>query len=129
MSGNFLLDTSVVIELFRRDTAIEKRINQADEIYVSSITLGELYFGARKSEQVAQGVIYVDQFAARTLLLDCDLGTAREFGIIKNQLRAKGRPIPDNDIWIAATALQHDLVLATRDSHFKEVDGLNYEAW
>jgi tRNA(fMet)-specific endonuclease VapC len=129
MAGSFLLDTSVVVDLFRNDTAVEQRTRDAAVIYVTSIALGELYYGARKSRQVAQGVIYVDQFATRNIVLDCDIETARRFGIIKRQLQDKGRPIPDNDIWIAAVALQHGLTLATRDAHFRAVDNLTYEIW
>jgi len=48
---------------------------------------------------------------------------------VKNALLAKGRPIPENDVWIAALARQHDLVLVTRDEHFAEVDGLTLARW
>jgi tRNA(fMet)-specific endonuclease VapC len=49
--------------------------------------------------------------------------------VIKASLRRKGKPIPENDIWIAAIALQHDLIGATRNIHFNEVDGLSTERW
>ncbi|MXZ01781.1 type II toxin-antitoxin system VapC family toxin [Candidatus Poribacteria bacterium] len=49
--------------------------------------------------------------------------------MIKERLRRRGRPIPNNDIWIAAIALQHDLVLVTRDAHFDEVESLQTERW
>jgi tRNA(fMet)-specific endonuclease VapC len=56
--------------------------------------------------------------------MPCDAATAREYGRIKEILRAKGKPIPENDIWIAAMAVQHGLTLATRDQHFGEVPNL-----
>jgi tRNA(fMet)-specific endonuclease VapC len=62
-------------------------------------------------------------------VLVCDVETARHYGRVRNELRRKGRPIPENDIWIAATARQHDLILVTRDPHFDEVEGLPIEAW
>ena len=62
-------------------------------------------------------------------MLACDASTARFYGEIKNRLRAQARPIPENDVWIAAIALQHGLVLATRDEHFAAVDGLACERW
>ena len=62
-------------------------------------------------------------------MLGCDETTAQEYGRIKTALKAKGRPIPDNDIWIAAIAKQYSLVLATRDQHFSEVEGLLTETW
>jgi tRNA(fMet)-specific endonuclease VapC len=48
---------------------------------------------------------------------------------LRNGLRAKGRPIPDNDIWIAALGVQHGLTIATRDSHFRELDGVAILIW
>jgi tRNA(fMet)-specific endonuclease VapC len=54
---------------------------------------------------------------------------ARQYGVIKNALRAKGRPIPENDIWIAAIAMQYHLTLVARDGHFQEVDGLVVGQW
>ncbi len=62
-------------------------------------------------------------------VLNCDAITAQHFGQIKDHLRLKGRLIPDNDVWIAAVAQQYGLPLATRDGHFKEVDGLVLEVW
>ena len=58
-----------------------------------------------------------------------DTNTAREYGEIKSALQAEGRLIPENDIWIAAIAQQHDLTLVTRDEHFKEVKHLKVEVW
>jgi len=49
--------------------------------------------------------------------------------MLKSQLRTSGRPIPENDLWIAACAVQHDLVLVTRDAHFAELQGIVREAW
>ena len=56
-----------------------------------------------------------------------DAATARVYGYARDTLRRKGRPIPDNDVWIAAVALQHDLVSASRDSHFERVEGLRLD--
>jgi tRNA(fMet)-specific endonuclease VapC len=53
----------------------------------------------------------------------------RVYGSVRIALRRKGRPIPDNDTWIAAVALQHGLVLASRDSHFEQVEGLRLDRW
>jgi len=71
----------------------------------------------------------VDQFAAANRVLRCDSTTAQHYGEIKNFLRDKGRPIPENDIWIAATAKQHNLTVASRDNHFDYIDGLSTERW
>jgi len=129
MSGRILLDTNIVIALFGREAVIEQRLAEAEEVFVSSIVLGELYYGAQKSTRVETNVTRVNTFAASNAILGCDTTTAQYYGAIKNQLRAKGQPIPENDIWIAAIAKQHQLTLVTRDGHFRAVDGLTIEQW
>ena len=61
--------------------------------------------------------------------MPCNEETSRRYGEVKDGSRRKGLPIPENDIWISATAFQHDLVLFTRDSHFDHVEGLRSERW
>jgi tRNA(fMet)-specific endonuclease VapC len=104
-------------------------LEQADEVFVPSVALGELYYGARKSGRVAQNLAKIDEFAASSAVLSCAADTAKEYGVIKSGLRAKGRPIPENDIWIAALARQYGLILATRDIHFEVIDKLEREVW
>ncbi len=99
------------------------------EVFVSSTALGELYYGARKSAHATANLARIEQFAAAVEVLSIDALTAQLYGQIRDRLRLKGRPIPENDIWIAATAIQHSLPLATRDDHFKEVDALAIENW
>jgi len=129
MSGKYLLDTNIVIALFAGEPAVTGRLREAEEVFVPSIVLGELYYGARKSRRMEENIARIDEFAAGNVVLSCDVETARQYGEIKNRLRQKGRPIPENDIWIAAMALQNDLTLVARDAHFREVDGLRVEEW
>jgi tRNA(fMet)-specific endonuclease VapC len=129
MSGKFLLDTNIVIAVFAADPAVLSHLAQVAEVYVSSIVLGELYFGAQHSGRMQQNLARIDAYGAGNVVLDCDTDTARQYGLIKKQLRAKGRPIPENDIWIAAIARQWSLTLATRDAHFGEVEKLQIELW
>ena len=129
MTGRDLLDTNIIIALFAQDSAVVEHLDGAEEVFVSSIVLGELYFGARKSGRAKENLARIEEFAVNNVVLGCDTETARYYGGIKNALREKGRPIPENDIWIAAIALQHDLTLITRDAHFGEVDNLKVESW
>jgi tRNA(fMet)-specific endonuclease VapC len=129
VSGSFLLDTNIVIALLAKDPAVHQRLAEATEVFVPSIVLGELYYGARKSSRVESNLQTVDEFAAANRALVCDSTTAQQYGQLKNLLREKGRPIPENDIWIAATAKQHVLTLVSRDKHFDEVEGLSLERW
>jgi tRNA(fMet)-specific endonuclease VapC len=129
MSGRFLLDTNIVIALWANDAPVTHQLGTAGEVFVPIIVLGELYYGARKSAWSAKNIARIDDFAARSGILLCDLTTAQQYGEIKNALRAKGRPIPENDLWIAALALQYGLTLATRDEHFNSIDGLAIVKW
>ncbi|MBI3246014.1 MAG: type II toxin-antitoxin system VapC family toxin [Deltaproteobacteria bacterium] len=129
MSGRVLLDTNMVIALFAKEAVVQQRLAAADEVFVSSIVLGELYYGAQKSSRVDANLARVNTFAAANTILVCDTATAQYYGAVKNHLRATGHPIPENDIWIAATAKQHQLTLVTRDGHFQAVEGLLVEQW
>lgn len=62
-------------------------------------------------------------------MLGCDLETAYRYGEVKNKLRFKGKTLPENDMWIAAIALQYNLTLVTRDAHFREVENLQIVTW
>ena len=129
MSGRYLLDTNIVIALFANESAVTDRLREAEEVFVPSIVLGELYYGACKSGRMEENRLRIDDFAAKNAVLGCGTETARKYGEIKNGLWQKGHPIPENDIWIAAIAIQNDLTLVARDLHFQEVDVLEVEAW
>jgi tRNA(fMet)-specific endonuclease VapC len=99
MSGRFLLDTNIVIALWANDEAVTRQLAVAGEIFIPIIVLGELYYGARKSVWSAKNIARIDEFAARNSVVLCDVTTAQQYGEIKNALRAKGRPIPENDLY------------------------------
>ena len=129
MSGRFLLDTNIVIAIFAEEPAVLERLAAAEEVFVPAVVLGELYYGARKAARSETNIARIDEFAAAAAVLGCDATTAYQYGRIKNDLRAKGRPIPENDIWIAAVAVQHGLSVVSRDDHFAEVKDLPREVW
>lgn len=129
MSGRYLLDTNIVIALFANEAVVQQKLSAATEVFIPSIVLGELYYGAYKSARAASNITRVNEFAASNPVLVCDTETAQHYGQIKEKLRAKGHPIPENDIWIAAVAVQQQLTLISRDGHFDSVDGLLREIW
>ncbi|GIL12636.1 MAG: ribonuclease VapC2 [Chloroflexota bacterium] len=129
MSGNFLLDTNAAIAYLAQNAALLTIIEAADEIFVPSVVLGELFYGAEKSGRSEANRRNVETLAVSGAVLNCDIGTAREYGRIRNLLRTKGRLIPHNDTWIAAIAMQHGLTVLTRDKHFDDVDGLAKQGW
>lgn len=129
MAGdNYLLDTMIVAAYFNREAAIREKLS-GNTVFVSSITIGELYYGAYNSQQIANNVKQIRDFVEIAAVVDCNTTTADFYGQVKRQLKVKGRPIPENDIWIAAIGLQHGLVLVSRDAHFTEVDNLRLEVW
>lgn len=127
-SGDIMLDTNIVIASWKSDASVLTKLHGRTLATCSTI-VGELYFGAYRSNQLTANVQRVANYIAANRMLYCDADTVRTYGQVKQRLLAKGRPIPDNDIWIAAIALQHSLTLITRDHHFSEVEGLIIEAW
>jgi len=127
MSGKYLLDTNIVIALFQGEQPILDKITQFKSVFTPSIVVGELYFGAFKSSKIKENVTRINEFALKSEILNCDQHTAKIYGEIKSGLNSIGKPIPENDIWIAATAMQYNLTLITRDSHFNYVSGLSLE--
>ena len=128
-NGKYLLDTNIVIGMFTGDKAIREKMQNIAKIFLAAPVIGELCYGVRKSSKHTENFSKVNRLTQRFPLFSCDLETARWYGNIKDQLRRKGHPIPDNDIWIAAIAMQHGLILVTRDSHFDEVESLQTERW
>lgn len=129
MIGRCLLDTNAVIALLKAEESIQGLLADSEEIFLSIIVLGELYFGAQRSERSQRNFEEIERFAASCTVLDCNQEIARHYGRIKDELRRRGRPIPENDLWIAATAQQYGLALLTQDGHFDEVEGLARVRW
>ncbi len=123
-----LFDTNIAIALLNKDADIEAQI-MGKVFFLGSIVLGELYYGAQKSARLKENLAKIETIATKNRVLDCTKQTAIEYGLIKQSLETKGKLIPDNDIWIAALAKEHNLTLVTRDDHFNRVDGLLIVKW
>jgi tRNA(fMet)-specific endonuclease VapC len=115
-NGRFLLDTNIIIALLEGDDAVLSHLDKAAEVFIPAIALGELFFGAAKSGRASGNTDKVARFAA---------GRAQ----LKQRLKERGRPLPENDTWIAAAVTCYGLVLVTRDRHFREVDKLAIADW
>jgi tRNA(fMet)-specific endonuclease VapC len=105
MTTSYLLDSSVLVLSFKQDTATQQRLAEAKALYVSTIALGELYYGAEHSVHVKRSLAEVDKLAQTLSVLNADSVTARIYGYVKHEQRSKGLMLPDNDLWIAATAI------------------------
>ena len=101
-------------------------MRRTERILVSPIVIGELIAGFRKGSRERKNREQLERFLrpVRTHLLSITSETSEFYGAILTGLQAKGTPIPTNDIWIAASAMQYGAALATSDGHFSEIDGL-----
>jgi tRNA(fMet)-specific endonuclease VapC len=125
-----LLDTNIIIALFAMEQSIIERVkSQRGILSVPIIVIGELFYGAEQSSKRESNIRKIEEFSQDCLIIDCNFETARYYANIKSQLKSKGKPIPENDIWIAALAQQHQQTLITRDRHFDNIDGLLIEKW
>jgi tRNA(fMet)-specific endonuclease VapC len=128
-TGRFLLDTNVVIALLAGEGSVVSNLSRASEVFLPATVLGELFFGAANSARPTENAAKIERLAASSAIVACDLNVAREFGLVKQRLKQIGGPIPENDIWIAAAAICHSLVLVTRDRHFLQVERLSVTDW
>ena len=97
---------------------------QARTLATSIIVVGELYEGLAGTASEAQKRSSLDELLAGLTVLGIDDDTASVFGRLRAELRVAGQLIADHDLWIAATALRHDLTLISRDAHFERIADL-----
>ena len=128
-SGDVLLDTSVVIPYLKGDIAIGAQVQVSSSLYLPQVALGELYCGAHLSQNPGKHVAKIQTFLAAVAVLSPGVATAEHYGRLRAQLAKTGTPIPENDIWIAALAVQHHLPVVSRDRHFDSVEGLKRVEW
>jgi tRNA(fMet)-specific endonuclease VapC len=130
MNGNdFLVDTNIIIEVLKKNKDFIDKLDQIVTFYVSSIVCGELLTGVYRAENKEKQLQGISLFLESCEVLQLDFATANSYAQIAATLQKKGKPIPTNDIWIAATAKQFDLTVITKDKHFAEVEELKVVFW
>ena len=128
----YLLDTNIVIYTMKnRPQKVRERFKKHDgQMAVSSVTIGELVFGAEYSQQIERNLADISAFAARLDVLPFDSKAAYHFGQIRAELYRMGRPIGPYDMMIAGHARAAGLILVTNNTkEFKRVSGLMVENW
>jgi tRNA(fMet)-specific endonuclease VapC len=129
----YLLDTNHAAQVMAGPDALREllvtRGHPDDRFFISITVLSELYFAAYASQHQVRNLQSVNRLLDHIPLLDFDLLAAEEYGRIKTELKAKGRPIPGTDVQIAAVARLHDLIVLSADRHFQYVDNLQVESW
>jgi tRNA(fMet)-specific endonuclease VapC len=120
MSGS-VLDTNVITKILDKDPAAIHMIENIEKLYTSIIVVGELYYAALKSGRVEANLEIFREALSCMEIISIDETISMAYAKIKLDLTKKGKPIPDNDIWIAACASVHNLSVATFDGHFSEI--------
>ncbi|HCM27257.1 MAG: twitching motility protein PilT [Treponema sp. GWB1_62_6] len=121
-----LIDTNAYSALMSGDGTIADELAKHEAVLLSPIVIGELIEGFRCGNREAENRAILERFRAkpRTVCIPITDATAEWFAEIKVILKRKGNPIPLNDVWIAASCMEHGGRLLTRDSHFSSIDGL-----
>lgn len=123
-----LIDTNAYVEFKRGNPQTLEILRYAQTIGINHIVLGELLAGFSVGNREVENQRELNQFleTPRVKLLTSNEMTAKYYAVIYKQLRNKCKPIPTNDMWIAATAMQYRLTLLSYDKHFANIEGLLY---
>lgn len=125
MEKEVALDTNVVIAFLNGDEATLKAIQHIDIVYLPITVVGELLFGALNSTRAKVNLPKFQAFIDNCETLNINELIANEYANIRLELKKIGKPIPENDIWIAATCKINNLPLMTRDKHLTYVENLD----
>ena len=124
--SRILLDTNAYAHLLAGNDSIATEVAEAEQVYLSVFVLGELITGFRGGSKFDENRKILKAFLAKPTVKFLSAGseTAEIFGQIKNNLRKQGKPIPINNVWIAAHAMETGSVLISLDRHFNLIPGL-----
>lgn len=124
-----ILDTNAVTALFAGDPDIAPHLQNAAFTAVPVIVIGEYKAGLKGSTKAAQLSPLFERLLAASRLLPITAETTDYFAEIYHDLKSRGRPIPQNDLWIAALAAEHGITILSRDTHFDHVRGIVRQGW
>lgn len=129
MTGEVALDSNTAIRFLNGDSAIVAKIATLPSVALPLAIVGELLFGAENSARPLENLTHYLQFIDTCLLVPMGQETATTYAKVRRALKLKGRPIPENDVWIAAQCIEQNWTLITNDHHFNFVEGLAVEKW
>ena len=124
MNGN-MLDTNVIIKLVNAEQTAVEFFEDLHDIKIPATVVGELCFGAYKSARKQDNISLFTSFISSYQIVHIDATVAHTYGKLKVNLIKNGVNLPENDIWIAATAITHHYTLITFDVHFKHIENLH----
>ena len=128
---SLVIDTNVYCSAMRGDPAATNLLRQTEKLILPVLVIGELLAGFKGGgrEKANRDQLFAFAATERVRVANVTTETAEFYSLIINQLRAKGMPIPTNDIWIAAITMEQGVGLATLDGHFDAIDGLYLAKW
>ena len=124
-----IVDTNALSAFADGSSRAIAALQTAGDVSVPVIVLGEFRYGITHSRRHREYEAWLDQYLPAFRVLEVTVETAVEYALLRSELRHLGRPIPANDVWIAALCRQHDLPLLSRDAHFDHVKRLRRQAW
>jgi len=124
-----ILEANALSAAADREPSALAIVSGADSIAVPVIVLGEYRFGIAQSRHRASYENWLQEWISSVIVLDIDEETSQSYATLGLELRRKGRPIPTNDLWIAALCRQHALPIVSRDQHFDLVPGIRRLSW
>jgi len=121
-----IIDTNIYVAFKRNVPDVVKVLRWVEYIGINTVVLGELHSGFKGGDKEALNIEELEEFLdkPRVDVIPIDEMTAEFYAQVYWNLKRKGNPIPTNDMWIAASTLQHGLALFTLDTHFNVIDGL-----
>jgi len=129
VNGRLAVDTNAVIAYREAIPDVCALIDTTDSIFLPAVVLGELLYGANNSAKPEKNERDIIQFANNSILMPIDEAVAIRYAKVRYDLKKKGNPIPENDIWIAALCLEQDVPLLSNDGHFDKINGLEVINW
>ena len=125
----FLFDTNIIIGFLKNEDIIVNNIKEEEIINVSVITVGEMFFGANNSERSDRNTTVYKEFFEYCEIFKVTEKTAEYYAKLRYKLKKIGKPIPENDIWIAAIAKENDMTIVTRDKHLLGINFIKTVKW
>lgn len=125
MTGSRIaLDTNQAVHVLNDVAPVIAWLDTFDELCLPVTVIGELLYGALNSARATANVAKVDALVGRCQVLRSDVNTCGVYAQLRLDLKSQGRPIPENDLWIAASCVEHNVPLATDDAHFDAITSL-----
>jgi predicted nucleic acid-binding protein len=124
-----ILDTDAVSALFAGERTLAALLAGTRRHHLPTVVIGEYRYGLARSRHRADLASLLEALVSASIVLPVEVATTPHYARVRNELRARGTPIPENDVWIGALARQHDLAVVSRDDHFDLVPQLIRRTW